>query len=219
MGDAARSNSAGGHQFGGCDRLLGHYRLIGRQLLECERSQGGLRSLINFSALQLDWNGEETEGGFSIEALANFRQGVVIVPVEVLESYLDDLLDLDVDEANLFIARRRPIFGSALISLLGMCAAMSIGLYAVSLGVAFFFSLTITVFLALPFAVLWHFVPREQIVRRVRFAKLLSHEIARRRGRDGPLIPLRNVRHPVLQKLWGGKSTPSAHGAARGLLH
>ena len=187
------------HPFGGCNRLLGHYQTIGAALLDLEDSQ--------------------RRYGGGAAALTAFREGVSFVPVEVLESYLDDLLTLAVREETLFIQREfdSAQLLSAGLPIAGLLVAIAGGLYASSQGASAMLSFALTVSLALPFAVLWHYVPRGA-TRRVRFAQVLSQEIARRRGHDGPRDQLRT--HSFgLSELFGAKASPSAPNASFDIYH
>jgi hypothetical protein len=102
----------------------------------------------------------------------------------MLESYLEDLLDLDVADEKLFIRQAMANKRGLALSGLGLCGAVVVGVYAASAGVPLWSSLGISIVLALPFAALWHFAPQERASRRLLFAKLLSQEIFRRRGVD-----------------------------------
>jgi len=141
-----------------------------------------------------------------------FEQGVVFVPVEYLESFLEDLLDLDVSEEDLFIIGKKKLYASGWISLLGLAGSLATGLYTVSLGASLLFSFALTVFIALPFGILWHYAPRDRLSRRIRFARLLQSEVSRRRGDTGPFVstPLRAVTDKFF-----GKATV---GSARSIL-
>ncbi len=174
------------HPFGGCGRLLEQYQTVGAALLGVERNIGGVRSLLDplISAVNLMSGGVS----FSKIVISNFQEHVVTVSLEVLESYLDDLLDIDVPEANLFIARKYPGLVPSLVSILGMGLAISFGMYCVAHGAKFEIALLLTIFAALPFAVVWHFAPRERVARRMRFAKLVALEVQRRRGGPGATI-------------------------------
>ncbi len=187
------------HPFGGCNRLLGQYQTIGAALLSLEDTQ--------------------RRYGGGTAALAAFREGVSFVPVEVLESYLDDLLTLSVREETLFIQREfdKAQLVSAGLPLAGIIVAIAGGLYASSQGAPAVLSFACTISLALPFAVLWHYVPRGA-TRRVRFAQVLSQEIARRRGHDGSRHQLRT--HSFgLSELFGAKAPTSAPNASFEIYH
>ena len=151
--------------FGGCNRLLDHYQQIGRALLECERK-------LSTSLLPGQRHKRE------------FGQSVVFVPVEVLESYLDDLLDVGVCDDSLFIRKPTPAKRALLLSAVG-AAAFGGSVLAVLGGatVASLSALIITTFLAGLGGALY-FVPRLKVFRRFSFATILSSEIARRRGHD-----------------------------------
>ncbi len=177
------------HPFGGCNRLLGHYQTVGQELLRIE-TQGGIGS---------------------------FREGVAFVPVEVLESYLEDLLDLGVKEETLFITREFEWFRSRQVLGVGLVAALSTGLYAASTGASLPVSFGLSALFSFPFGVLFHGAPKSGLVRRMSFAQILSGEISRRRGRDrdGESNTSRSLLSEVL-----GRAQPSPlQGAAKGFFH
>jgi hypothetical protein len=156
------------HPFGGCNKLLSQYATIGSALQKYEHSMRRL-------------------GALRSSAFVQFRAGVSFVSVEVLESYLEDLLDLDVDESKLFIESRTTGISWVVVAALGLCAAIATGLMATSRGASLPVSFGLTLALAFPFGLLWHFAPRDAAARRMTFAQVLSHEVSRRRGTDkGP---------------------------------
>lgn len=153
------------HPFGGCNRLLEHYQQVGKALLDYERRICG--ALIPGQR----YNRE-------------FGQAVVFVPVEVLESYLDDLLDLAVQDESLFIKKPRPAKRAMLLAAVGI-ATLCASFYAGREGASF---LSLTILLAITALAglggALYFVPRLNVLRRFSFATVLSGEIARRRGHD-----------------------------------
>lgn len=151
--------------FGGCNQLLSHYKTIGRELL---RSEG---SRINYRY-------------GSARIIREFQEGVAFVPVEVLESYLEDLLDRDASEESLFIARKGRGIHLRFLALTGVGFALATGLYCASSGASFYRSFALTVALVFPFAALWQLTPYAGLARRLGFAKIVSREISRRRGID-----------------------------------
>ena len=174
------------HPFGGCNNLLSQYQMIGKELLRFE-SDRGLNAILFFSFFNVG-------SGFPSEeeanrALRNFTEGVAFVQVEVLESYWDDLLALDVSDEKLSIIRNRAIPTTLLVALLGVLFSLGSGLYVVSKGIHFLVSFTLSCCMALPFVMIWHFGPRYGQARRVAFAKILEKEIVRRRGGKGNEIP------------------------------
>lgn len=179
------------HPFGGCNRLLSQYHTIGHELLLTEGRRGD----------------------------SEFREGVSFVSVEVLDSYLEDLLNPEVRDDMLFIVREKTWTGSILIPLLGLLFALGGGLYAASIGKSLPFSFALTLGVAFPFALVLQLFPRQGLMRRMRFAQILSSEISRRRGGD------KNIeRWPSTTRLLFGdvlRSTKpgSAQGAARQTVH
>ena len=151
--------------FGGCNRLLEQYQQTGRALLDYERRLCG--ALIPGPR-------------FSRE----FGHAVAFIPVEVLESYLDDLLDVGVSDDSLFISKLKPAKRALALIAIGV-TALGASAFEVS-GGATLASLTtliiVTFFSGLGAAV--YFIPRMKVIRRFSFATVVSGEIARRRGHD-----------------------------------
>jgi hypothetical protein len=182
------------HQFGGCNRLLNQYRVIGSELLRFEA------------------NSYKYTYGLTCDT-TELREGLAFIPVEPLEAYLEDLLDLEVGEDYLFIFREKGRFHPVIVAFSGLLFAICTGLYAASSGASLFLAFALTFSLALPFAVLWHFAPREGAMRRLGFAQVLSQEISRRRGHDrdtgeGTRSGM------VINRLLPRKAQASAQGAA-----
>lgn len=194
--------------FGGCSKLREQYRLVGQAFLEFERQCSVLSSVFPLSPVV---RGRPHPG-------RGFQTGVAFVAVEVLESYLEDLLDLDVSDEALSIPRQRRVLNSSMTSLLGLAGSFALGVYAASAGASLFVTFALTLSVALPFALLWHFTPSEGLARRMAFAQILSQEIARRRGadRDGRGLIAANQAMATPMR-W---STPSiSKSAAFGMLH
>lgn len=170
--------------------MLGHYQTIGKELLQIE-SKGSIGSL---------------------------REGVAFVPVEVLESYLEDLLDLGVREETLFIQREQHWLRSWQVQASGIGLALCAGLYAASTGASVPAALGIVVALGLPFSLLLFLGPKMGLMRRMSFAQTLSGEISRRRGRDkdGDMPTTRLTLRDVLT---GPPQKAPIQGAAKTILH
>ena len=151
--------------FGGCNRLLEHYQQTGRALLGYERRICG--ALIPGQRHNRE-----------------FGQSVAFVPVEVLESYLDDLLDVGVSDESLFIKKLQPAKRALALSAVGL-AAFAVSAVEVMNGatIASLTALILVTFLAGLGAALY-FIPRMKVLRRFSFATVVSGEIARRRGQD-----------------------------------
>ena len=154
-----------GHPFGGCERLRVHYSTIGASLIRLEH-------FSSFSLVQRGVSGEKI-----------FREEVVFTPVEVLESYFDDLLDPEISDERLSIALQSwgQRVASNLVSILGLFGAVLSGLYAATLGTPLSLSFFIAISLAVPFATMLY-LSAGGATRRLRFAQVLSREISRRRG-------------------------------------
>lgn len=155
--------------FAGCKRLLHQYRTVGVALLAYERGVS-----ISFCPVLIPPARLERD----------FRTSVSFVGIEALESFLDDILDLNVPDENLFV--KRPRVSRRAVALLA--------LLVVTLGLATVFGPADQTGLILPFAIVavfmaglscaLYFLPRARVVRRFSFATVLSHEISRRRGDD-----------------------------------
>lgn len=178
------------HPFGGCNRLLNHFQVIGAALLEYESSRS-----------------DRSERDFGV--------AVAFVPIEVLESYLEDLLSLDVSIDRLYLSYEEPSLLSLCFAIAGMIFSVGLGIFAASTGASLFLSLALTICLAFPFAALWHFAPRAGIMRRMRLAQVLSRHISHRRGGDSDEGP--GSGSLFLSSLLTAKRSGSTQGAARSL--
>jgi hypothetical protein len=164
--DLAKTNDlCGFHPFGGCNRLLEQYQQIGRALLAYEQVLCG--ALIPAQRL-----------------VREFSAAVAFVPVEVLESYLDDLLDLGVTDESLFIKKPRPAKRAMLLmatALIGLSGAVCV--WEGDLTAAVLPALLVTTFLA-GIGSAMYFLPRTKVIRRFSLATVVSREVASRRGLD-----------------------------------
>lgn len=161
------------------DPLYWQYRTVGHELIAFE-ARGSILWVT----------------GDSNENHLEFRRGVSFVPLEVLSSYLDDLLDLDVSDEKLFIKQhsRSSLFSFSLaltVCLVGIwCYLLSSNLLPHYQG--------LTLVLSPAFALLIlgvSMIAPYRSLRRLRFARVVSREISRRKG-DGSgagvvLFPLR----------------------------
>lgn len=157
---ASKISTESNHPFAGCNRLISQYQTIGAALLCYEESYSS-RFISN--------------GG----GRRDFSVAVSFVPVEVLEAYLDDLLDIAVTDESLFIRRTTSVIRRMVGAI--VAAALAIGLVGTwthsSVVPAMLLTLCGMGFLCTAFA-----LPRMKVVRRFSFATLVSHEIAGRRG-------------------------------------
>jgi len=165
LAKSVKSSSQEGHPFGGCSRLLEHYRMTGRGLLSYE--SGACAPLIP-----------------SQRSLRGFAAAVAFVPVEVLETYLDDLLDLGVSDESLFIKKPKACWGGrAILAVLGLALCGAASVWLGNLTAAFMPALLAITFLA-GIASTLYFLPRTKAIRRFSFATVVSREIGQRRGQD-----------------------------------
>lgn len=157
---ARKHESQSVHPFGGCNRLMGQYQIIGSALLHYEE-RASSRFMLHRQ------HGRE------------FSVGVSFVPVEVLETYLDDLLDLTVGDDTLFIKRSSFVIKRvvALLAVLGVGITLVESWLSIPLIPVIFVAVCTLGVLCLAFA-----LPRMRVVRRFSFATLVSREIATRRG-------------------------------------
>jgi predicted neutral ceramidase superfamily lipid hydrolase len=171
MGFAQYRLTAHGQGFGPDGSLAQQYQLIGRELVRIEQSSfvRGIRSE---------------------PMVRNLRQALAFIAVEVLESYLEDLLDLEVSEEKLFINRPTLTVRTFAVCSMGVVLALIVGLFAARSGASLLLAFSLTVLLALPFAVIWHYVPKTTLMRRMLYAQALSQVIAQRRGGDGRSIQI-----------------------------
>jgi len=158
-------------RFGGCQNLLQHYRTIGSALATLE-DKLGVKILITDVGQQ----------HFSIE--------VSFILVEVLESYLEDLLEPDVSDESLFIKKSGPairgIFFLALSFIsLGATALSNLETKYSTLSSPWELSMLVVILFLGGIGSALYFLPRTKVVRRFVFATLLSREIAQRRGSGG----------------------------------
>ncbi|NDC37322.1 MAG: hypothetical protein EBZ48_04645 [Proteobacteria bacterium] len=163
--------------FGGCGRLLIQYRTIGAALRDFERRS----YLPSFARIQRS-------------AHKDLRATLSTVPVEVLESYLDDLLDLELEDGRLFIERpgvRAPNAARLFGAVLGAC------LFGGALALLNQTSpLTATLLGGIIASAMFGFcLSSHPASRRMRFANIISQEANRRRGNPRDGMP----RNPVVQ--------------------
>jgi hypothetical protein len=151
------------------NKLSASYNTIGNALLMCE--EFGLTY----------WHGMSGKSSSNIKQ-AEFQEGVCLISVEILESYLEDLLDRDISNETLFIRRKGILPPLNWFALGGILASLSCGLYAASTGVLLGLSLAVTIFFSSPFVIIWHISPGWGVARRMFFAQIISQEITRRRG-------------------------------------
>lgn len=179
--------------FGGCDRMLGQYKIIGQEL---ERLSQTLRHYTSVP---------------SMEEIKSFQQSLAFIPTEILDSYREDLLDPQIRPERLFIQTTKFSWKLPLIAFSGMSGAIALGLHAASSGANFFLSFGVTLLIAAPFAAIWHFVPRDGTTKRLRYAQWLAEEIHRRNGDGG--TPRERKHTSILSPLWAGARHANIEGA------
>jgi len=160
--------------FGGCERLLVQYRAIGAALKRYEHSC----MLPGFSKVMRS-------------AERELRISLSPIPVEVLESYLEDLLDLELEEGRLFIEQP----GVPLTSTKMVCILAAFGILGGTLGLVAKTTPITSTLLGAAIALLFFLfcLSKHQTTRRMRFANLISKEANRRRGNPRDGIPRNHV--------------------------
>jgi hypothetical protein len=163
-----------------CQSLLNHPQ-IEQMLDDAQQNNSTNRLLQQYQTIGIELQIVEDNG-----SVAAFREGVCVIPVEVLESYLEDLLDLSVGEVVLNLNRSPKWLEQ--YKLAGIFSALK------------------------------RTFPQIGLMRRLKFAKIVSAEISRRRGRDG------TTRTPILSldkilNVPAAARSSSFQGAARSLIH
>lgn len=147
------------------EQLCGHYSSIGRALLSYEREA----PLLLRSVDKL--------------AMGNLKVALSFTPDCILDSYLEDLLDLGILDRDLFIGI--PAFSARkmLVALpfAGLICSVGIGFHLSTLDFAYSYCVATIVVSSIPFALLWEWVPRSSN-RRLFFARLVAAELSSRRG-------------------------------------
>lgn len=197
------STSRGRHSFGGCETLKNQYRTIGFELLRCEARASAQFHLST-----------------SIER--DFQSSLAFIPVEVLESYFEDLLNPLVTEQKLFISHRSLVRRPFLItiSVLGIVCSLVSALHVAAWGYPITISLVVALCLSAPF-VITLFTTLGSSARRMQFARMLSKEIARRRGydADGGVLTSATAKLKRFFVPEATQSLPAGPGSSRRLLH
>ena len=149
--------------FGGCNRLLLQYRAIGSALRAHERRTAPFALVPQKNAAMRDFGAE-----------------LAYVPVEVIESYREDLLDPDLGDERLFIELPGIQLSFAHLGIVACGFCLLGGSIAMALAENPFLSVSLGCGFAL--LVLAIGFTRHRSTRRMRFASLLTYEINRRRG-------------------------------------
>lgn len=142
-----------------------HYKRIGNALLTLEPYEGIYSYLTHKSS----------------ESLA---ARVSFIPDEVLESYLEDLLDFQIDDIRLYIQTKDYTKRYNLIAILGLFLAMAFGLILAYSGNSFLIAMSGMLLIVIPSGCIWHLAPKIAPNRRLFFARLISQELDRRNGKD-----------------------------------
>lgn len=185
--------------FAGSEKLRSHYKSIGDSLLQLE---------------------ERTRPGdfLSADVCFDFRQSVAFVPVEVLESYLEDLLNLEVDQERLFIMiAHRGTWNRAFKAVVALSVA------CLSAGMLFLLTdllpgVQVMAATAVFCGVIWYLFPPHGEVRRMRFAQIVSREVARRRGIDKDRRSPESSRD-MFERLLGRETARLTHGGAAMIVY
>ncbi len=184
----------GGTADWGSRLLIRHYQIIGMALVAFEEERESLLSKAE-------------------KCQKTFREGVAFVPVEILESYLDDLMDLSIEEEKLFLDPGR----HHVVRLLWRSAFLAVGssILVMLLGNSVYAASCIALLAASLYLPFWQRA-RGQVVRRLQLSRVVSREVNRRRGRDdSPFIPV-SGEFNWKEFFSRGRTTSSLPGAALG---
>lgn len=139
---------------------------------------------------------------------AQFSAAVSFVPVEVLEAYLDDVLDLGVSDESLFIRKSRPAIRAILLLVVCVVALVLLAVRTPEVVVSSSLPLLLLVVFLAGLGSALYFVPRTKVLRRFNFATVLSREISHRRGLDRSDVGGLATRL-FMREWWGSKSSIS----------
>jgi hypothetical protein len=149
----------------GRDALAGQYLTVGAALSHLEMQNAFARSP-------------------SETLVKDFQHDVAFVPTEVLESYLEDLLNLQVEDGTLHIKSPARFTMGTMVPFLGLLLSLGLGVYLAAHDLSFVFACLATILASLPFIALLRFMPSSRTTRRMLFARVVSREVTRRRGRS-----------------------------------
>jgi len=180
--------------FGGCLRLDGQYRIIGLGLSAIEEQHGRF-------------------GRVTRESQEQFHTTVAFLPVEVLESYLEDLLEVGTSSEQLYLKRDSVGRWLGISAFLGLAGALVAGLWNAASGASLLLSFLLSVLIASPFAIVWHLSSKESYLRRLRLARVVSQEISSRRG-SGADSDVRRVTTLLPDLFSARSSTTRSQGSA-----
>ena len=142
-----------------------HYKVIGTSLISLEKDMGIYAYIFK-------------------DQPTTIQTDLAFIQTEILNSYLEDLLDFTISDEKLFIYRKNLSRIYNLVAILGLVIAMGLAInlayqnYSLTLIVSLFFLISI------PCALVWHLSPKLAPNRRLFFAKIISNEISRREGID-----------------------------------
>lgn len=156
----------------------------------------------------------------SVAGFSEFREGVAFVGVEMLDSYLEDLLNHEISDEYLFISRDvNPSFLHTRALRLGG-VMLPIALFLVFAEEIMTSSTPLALFVGmlsvLPLVAFCMF-PQLRLARRMRFARIVQQEISRRRGIDKDGSAGIGILHNLEELL--GTGNQGLQGTARWLYH
>jgi len=177
--------------------IRANYATVGRSLLEYE--------MLAYESFEAVLYRSTLYGSDRYNKPARqFRESVSFLNNEVLQSYFEDLLDLEISDAALFIDREYSIIQNYYFPLVGMLTGLGSGLYTASLGLPLVVALSLILIMSVPCALFLYSMPRRGARRRMVFAQLLARELDYRRGGGRPqaviadrVVPLREMLMPA----------------------
>lgn len=169
--------------------------------------------LIGNALLQFESDIEQFGPNYSL-AFNELREELVFTPVELLEAYLEDLLNMKISDQNLFIAPEACRWKNIRCQLWIAAFVLALAGLLIFMGFSLSWAALVTLLSCLPLIGLASLAPLK-LKRRMLFARALSREIARRRGRDDDAS--RNA--IAIRDFFIKPASPGLPGAARFRYH
>jgi uncharacterized membrane protein len=148
-------------------------------------------------------------------AFSAFREDLVFMQVEVLESYLEDLLNLKMSDEYLCISKDYSRWPTRVFEVAIALFAVCMGAVSALLGATQTMAYALTFISIIPLFFIYYLSPRSTR-RRMRFARLISREISRRRGHDKDGEGRSGI---SIGDFFMGASSSGIHGAAKVTVH
>lgn len=148
-------------------------------------------------------------------AFSVFREDLVFVNVEVLESYLEDLLNLQMSDEYLCISKDCSCWPTRIFEVSIALFAVCMGSVSALLGATQTMAYALTFISIIPLLCVYYLSPRSTR-RRMRFGRVVSREISRRRGHDKDGAGRNNI---SIGDFFIRAHSSGMHGAAKVTVH